>query len=116
MTSASIAVPPAATRRDGGHELLDVAHPVLEQVADAAGLVCEQLAGVQLLDVLRQHEDREPGHLLACGGGGDQPLVGERRWWRGPPPWCCWATTSGRTCSLMPAGRRSSSCCSWSGR
>ena len=47
------------------HELPDVADPVLEQVTDTAGAVGEQLAGVELLDVLRQDQDRETGAAAA---------------------------------------------------
>jgi hypothetical protein len=36
-------------------------HPVLQQVADAAALVGEELAGVQLLHVLRQHKHWQTG-------------------------------------------------------
>jgi hypothetical protein len=53
MTSGSIAVPPAATRRSASTNWA-LEDPVLEQVAGAAGPVGEQLAGVELLDVLRE--------------------------------------------------------------
>ena len=56
-----------------------VEDPVLEQVADAAGAVREQLAGVQLLDVLGQHQDGQAGDLAAGVERGAQALVGERR-------------------------------------
>ena len=49
----------------GVHELADVADAVLEQVADAAGAVGEQLGRVLPLDVLAQHEDRRAGHAAA---------------------------------------------------
>jgi hypothetical protein len=62
------------------HELADVEHPVLEQVAHTSGAVGQQFARIQLLDVLRQHEYRQPRHLGAGLDGGAQPLVGERRW------------------------------------
>ena len=58
-TSGSSAVPPPATRRDRVEELGDVGDAVLEQVADAARVADEQLGGVALLDVLREHEDRD---------------------------------------------------------
>src|SRR5215469_218380 len=60
-------------------ELGAVQHAVLEQVSDAAGAVGQQLAGVQLLDILGQHEHRQAGHRAACREGGPQALVGEGR-------------------------------------
>ena len=45
----------------GVDERRDVGDPVLEQVADRPLAALEQLARVELLDVLRQHEDRQPG-------------------------------------------------------
>ena len=60
-------------------ELAHVGDPVLEQVADRTLAAGQQLAGVELLDVLRQHQHREPGPLRAHGDRGAQPLVGERR-------------------------------------
>src|SRR5215831_5529565 len=44
---------------DGAEELADVGDAVLEHVADAAEVACEQLARIVLLDVLRQHDDRQ---------------------------------------------------------
>src|ERR1700761_507285 len=70
----------AAARRhpvDRGHELRAVEHPVLEQVADAAAPVGQQFPGVQLLDVLGQHQDRQAGDLAPGGQRGPQALVGE---------------------------------------
>ena len=64
---------------EGLEERVDVGHPVLEQVAHAAGAVGEQLVGVGHLDVLGQHEHRRPGHLPAGLDGRPQPLVGVRR-------------------------------------
>ena len=64
-TSGSSAVPPSADAADGLDEGVDVHHTVLEQVADAAAAVGEQLARVRLLDVLREDEDRRLGHALA---------------------------------------------------
>jgi hypothetical protein len=63
---------------DGRGERLVVEHAVLQQVADGAGLVGQQLAGVQLLDVLGQHEHRQAGHLAAGLQRGAQPVVGVR--------------------------------------
>ena len=43
-------------------EVLDVDHPVFEQVADAAAVAgVEQVGGVAVLDVLAERDDREPG-------------------------------------------------------
>ncbi len=64
-----------------------VEHPVLQQVADRPGLVGEELAGVKLLDVLREHEDRQARDLAArldrrlealVGEGGRQPHIDDR--------------------------------------
>jgi hypothetical protein len=72
-------VPPLATPADRIGELRAVQDPVFEQVADAAGAAGQQLPGVQLLDVLGQHEYRQARHLAACRQGGAQSLVGEGR-------------------------------------
>ena len=58
---------------------VDVGDAVLEQVADARGVVGEQLARVGLLDVLREHEHADPGQLGADLLGGAQALVGVGR-------------------------------------
>ena len=58
-TSGSSAVPPEATRTQGLDEVAHVGHPVLEQVADAGGVVGQQLGGVAGLDVLREQQDPE---------------------------------------------------------
>ena len=71
-----------ATRQHPAHavdELPHVGDPVLEQVADGPCAAGQQLAGVELLDVLRQHQHREAGPAHAHGDRGAQPLVGERR-------------------------------------
>src|SRR6516225_3475381 len=60
-------------------ELSAVEHPVFQQVPDGASAVGQQLTGVELLDVLGQHQDRQAGHLVARPQRGAQPLVGERR-------------------------------------
>ena len=59
-TSGSRTVPPASDPSYAVDELRDVGDPVLEQVADRPLAAGQQLAGVELLDVLRQHHDREP--------------------------------------------------------
>src|SRR5262249_52466176 len=64
----------------GLDELVVVEHAVLEQVAHPARLVGEQLAGVELLDVLGQDEHRQPGHLAPGGQRRLEPFIGERRW------------------------------------
>ena len=64
-TSGSSAVPP---RRDAAHgvdEVVDVHDPVLQQVADAAAAVGEQLGRVGLLDVLRDDQHAGLGRALA---------------------------------------------------
>ena len=58
-------------------ELADLADPVLEQVADRAGPVGEQVPGVEPLHVLRQHQHRQAGHGAAGRDGGAEALVGE---------------------------------------
>jgi len=60
-------------------ELIVAEHPVLEQVADAARSVGQQLAGVELLDVLGEHKDRQPRQPPPGFERGPQSLVGERR-------------------------------------
>ena len=60
-------------------ELGDVGDPVLEQVADRALAAGEQLAGVEVLDVLREHHHREAGSGRAGRDRGPQALVGVRR-------------------------------------
>jgi Domain of unknown function (DUF1731) len=70
-----------------GQEALDVGDAVLEQVADRALAAREQLAGVQELDVLAEHEHREPApHAPGLDGGGarvirtETELVLKSRW------------------------------------
>jgi hypothetical protein len=50
---------------DRVQELVQRGHPVLEQVADRAVAVGEQLGGVGALDVLGQDQDRRPRLALA---------------------------------------------------
>jgi hypothetical protein len=60
-------------------ELLHPAHPVLEQVADPARAAAEEFGRVGRLDVLGEHEDRQPGDLPAGRERGAQALVAEAR-------------------------------------
>ena len=60
-------------------ELGHVGHPVLEQIADAAGVRRQQVGGVPLLHVLRQHEDGDVRPLGADHQGRPDALVGVRR-------------------------------------
>ena len=68
-------------------ELAHVGDAVLEQVADAALLAGQQVAGVALLDVLGEDQHRRAGHALArldrrahalVGEAGREPDVDER--------------------------------------
>ena len=61
--------------RERVHELAHVRDAVLEQVADAAAAVREQLARVLALDVLAEHEDRGPRHAPSRLDRGPQALV-----------------------------------------
>ena len=56
-------------------EVGDVHDPVLEQVADAAAAVGQQLLGVGLLDILRDHEHRRSRNLPPDLERGAQALV-----------------------------------------
>ena len=67
--------PAARHARERVHELAHVRDPVLEQVADAARPVREQLARVLALDVLAEHEDRRAGHQPPRLDRGAQALV-----------------------------------------
>ena len=60
-------------------QLVDVADPLLEQVAQAGHAVDQQLEGVVLLDVLRQHHHPDPGMLRADALGRLDAFVGVRR-------------------------------------
>ena len=70
---------PAGHPAQGVDELADVADPVLEQVADPALAVGQELAGVDPLDVLRQDEHREARPAPAYVDRGPQALVGAGR-------------------------------------
>ena len=63
----------------GLDELADIRDPVLQQVADAAGVPGDQLDGVGLLDVLGQHQHRDLRPLSTQHQGGPDPLVGPGR-------------------------------------
>ena len=76
ITSGSMTVPPATTRRTPSTNSRDVGDAVLEQVAHAAFTAGQELAGVELLDVLREHH-----HRVSRAGprGWRWPLAGPRR-------------------------------------
>src|SRR5204863_363346 len=63
----------------GVDELLHVGDAVLEQVADAAAPVGQQLGRERALDVLREDEHRQARHLHARLERRADALVGERR-------------------------------------
>src|SRR5581483_1529402 len=64
----------------GLDERVDVHDPVLEQVPDAAvAAPLEKLRGVALLDVLRDHEDRDLGKTASHLERSAKALVAERR-------------------------------------
>jgi hypothetical protein len=44
---------------DGVHKLVDIGHPILEEVADRAGAVAEESDGVSGVSRLGQHEDAD---------------------------------------------------------
>ena len=50
---------------DGADELCDVAHAVLQQVADAGGVVADKLEHVRGLEMLREDEDGD-GRIRAA--------------------------------------------------
>src|SRR5215472_16544559 len=62
-TSGSSAVPPAATRRTASRKSLTCATRSFSRVADRARSLHQQVGRVTLLDVLRQHEQRDLGIL-----------------------------------------------------
>jgi hypothetical protein len=59
-------------------ELIDVRHPVLEQVADPVRAVGDELGGVPFLHPLGEHEHADAGPLVADQQRRPQPLIGER--------------------------------------
>ena len=64
---------------DGGDEVGQVVDPVFQEVADAFGVVLEELERVSLLDVLGEDEHRCVGVALADLFRRAQPFVGVRR-------------------------------------
>ena len=60
--------------------MLGVEHAVLQQVPDPAAPVLHELAGVEGLDVLREHQHRQARTLPPRINRHAQSLVGERRW------------------------------------
>ena len=75
----SITVSPSAMRRRASTRIADVEDALLEQVADALGVLFEQPQRVARLDVLRQHEHADVGVARADPLGGDEALVGVGR-------------------------------------
>ena len=45
---------------EGFDEVADVGHPVLQQVADAGGIVGQQVGGIAGFDVLGEEQDAQP--------------------------------------------------------
>lgn len=62
---------------DGFDELSDVEDAVFEEVADASGVVGEEFSGVELFDVLGEHEDGQARDVGAGGDGCLESFVGE---------------------------------------
>ena len=61
--------------RDGVREAREVAHPVLEQVADARGAVADQVERVALVGELGEHEHADVRLARADLDRGAQPVV-----------------------------------------
>ena len=78
----------------GVRERVEVADAILEQVADALGAIADQVDGVALLDVLREHEDLG---ARAARRGSPSPRAGRRR---------CWSAASGCRRPRRRAGAR----------
>jgi hypothetical protein len=81
--SYHLGVQRGAARRDPAQrveELGHVGHPVLEQVADPVRVRRQQVGGVPLLHVLRQHQDRDVRPLAADHQRGLDALVGVGGW------------------------------------
>src|SRR5699024_5564597 len=64
---------------DGVEEVLDIGDSVLEQVAEAAGVLGDELGGVLLLHVLAEHEALDVEVLLAAEDRCADALIGECR-------------------------------------
>ena len=64
-------MPPSATRSTASTNSRDVADAVLEQVADARGVVADELEHVRRLEVLREDEHGDRRLRAADLGGGD---------------------------------------------
>ncbi|GAA3049830.1 hypothetical protein GCM10020000_33060 [Streptomyces olivoverticillatus] len=79
MTWGSITVPPGGDPAHRVDELGGVGDPVLEQIADGAVAGGQQFVGVELLDVLGEHEDGQAGPLAAGLQRRLEALVGEGR-------------------------------------
>ena len=72
-------MPPDGDAAEGVEELVDVGDAVLQHVPEAAHVAREQLLGVALLDVLREHQDRQPLVQAAQVDRRPQALVGVGR-------------------------------------
>ena len=68
-------MPPRGDALDGVDELGDVAHAVLEQVADARGVVADELEHVRRLEVLGEDEHGDRRMRPADLGRRDEPVV-----------------------------------------
>ncbi len=71
-----------SARSDAAHrveELLDVGHPVFEQIADGSGRAAEQFGGIPFLDVLAEDKDGDAGPPLAEFQRRSDPFVGPGR-------------------------------------
>jgi hypothetical protein len=72
-----------AAGRQSAHrvsEVVDPCHPILEQVTDARRIVAQQLDRVACLDVLREHQDCDPGMLASNLARRLQPFGGMGGW------------------------------------
>ena len=67
--------PPPATVRHAFDELVEMAHPLLEQVSDGRWVATEQECRRLRFEVLAEHENGDLRVFLAEQGGGGQPLI-----------------------------------------